>query len=258
MRLYLKYFSMHLRAAMQYKASFFLTAAGQFIVSFSAFLAIYFLFQRCHAVEGFRFEQVLLCYAVVLTAFALSECFFRGFDTFAGIIGNGEFDRILVRPRNEIFQVIATKIEFTRIGRLLQAVAVLIYALPASGVEWNAARIFTLVLMILGGVGLFSGLFIIYAGICFFTLEGLEFMNIFTDGSKEFGSYPMAVYGKKLLRLYTYVIPLACVQYYPLLFLLGRENSPLYMLAPLAGLLFLAPALLVWRIGVRHYRSTGS
>lgn len=202
MRLYLKYFSMHLRAAMQYKASFFLTAAGQFIVSFSAFLAIYFLFQRFHAVEGFRFEQVLLCYAVVLTAFALSECFFRGFDTFAGIIGNGEFDRILVRPRNEIFQVIATKIEFTRIGRLLQAVAVLIYALPASGVEWNAARIFTLVLMILGGVGLFSGLFIIYAGICFFTLEGLEFMNIFTDGSKEFGSYPMAVYGKKLLRLH--------------------------------------------------------
>ena len=98
MRLYLKYFSMHLRAAMQYKASFFLTAAGQFIVSFSAFLAIYFLFQRFHAVEGFRFEQVLLCYAVVLTAFALSECFFRGFDTFAGIIGNGEFDRILVRP----------------------------------------------------------------------------------------------------------------------------------------------------------------
>ncbi|MFR1477990.1 MAG: hypothetical protein ACLSB9_21080 [Hydrogeniiclostridium mannosilyticum] len=84
---FIKVFSMHFVPPCS-TASFFLTAAGQFIVSFSAFLAIYFLFQRFHAVEV-RFEQVLLCYAVVLTAFALSECFFRGFDTFAGVIGNG-------------------------------------------------------------------------------------------------------------------------------------------------------------------------
>jgi ABC-2 type transport system permease protein len=30
------------------------------------------------------------------------------------------------------------------------------------------------------------------------------------------------------------------------------------MLMPLAGCLFIVPCLIVWRIGVRHYRSTGS
>ncbi len=32
----------------------------------------------------------------------------------------------------------------------------------------------------------------------------------------------------------------------------------LFILAPLAGIVFLVPCLLVWGIGVRHYRSTGS
>ena len=57
MRLYLKYFSIHLRSAMQYKTSFFLTVLGQFLVSFSMFLGIYFMFSRFHTV----FPGRMLC-----------------------------------------------------------------------------------------------------------------------------------------------------------------------------------------------------
>ena len=73
MRLYLKYFSIHLRSAMQYKTSFFLTVLGQFLVSFSMFLGIYFMFSRFHTVEGFSYQEVLLCFAIVLMAFSLAE-----------------------------------------------------------------------------------------------------------------------------------------------------------------------------------------
>ena len=72
---------------------------GQFLVSFSALLTIRFMFLRFYEVDGFTFPEVLLCFAVVLMDFALAECFARGFDTFASMLGNGMFDRILVRPR---------------------------------------------------------------------------------------------------------------------------------------------------------------
>lgn len=107
MGLYLKYFTIHLKSQMQYKTSFFLTVIGQLLTSFSVFLGIYFMFERFNQVEGFSFEEVLLCFAVVLMAFSLAECFARGFDTFPSMIGNGEFDRIMVRPRNEVFQILA-------------------------------------------------------------------------------------------------------------------------------------------------------
>ena len=258
MKLYLKYFSIHLRSQMQYKASFILTMLGQFLVSFSMFLGIYFMFLRFNQVEGFTYSEVLLCFAIVLMAFSIAECFARGFDSFSSMISNGEFDRIMVRPRNEIFQVLSSKIELSRIGKLIQAVIVFAYAIPTSGVIWSADKIITMLLMIISGVIVFSGLFIIYASICFFTIEGLEFMNIFTDGGREFGKYPFSIYGNEVLKFFTYIIPLALFQYYPFLYLIGREQSIIYMLLPLAGMLFLIPCYTFWRIGIRHYKSTGS
>lgn len=235
-----------------------MSAAGQFLVSFTAFLGVYFMFSRFNSVKGFTFSEVLLCFAVILTSFSLAECFGRGFDTFSWIISNGEFDRIMVRPRNEIFQVLASRIEFSRIGRLLQALAMFAYAIPASGLDWTLDKMLTLMFMLAGGFVVFSGLFILYASFCFFTIEGLEFMNIFTDGGREFGRYPFSVYGEGVLRFLTYVIPLALFQYYPFLYLIGKSDNPYYMFLPLAGMLFIVPCLIFWRLGVRHYQSTGS
>lgn len=112
--------------------------------------------------------------------------------------------------------------------------------------------------MLLGGIAVFSSLFVVYAALCFFTIEGLEFMNIFTDGGREFGTYPLSIYGKEILKFFTFVVPLALFQYFPLLYLLGRTDNLLYMFAPLFSLLFSLPAYLLWRLGVKRYTSTGS
>lgn len=243
---------------MQYKISFFMTMISQFFVSFSVFLGVYFMFSRFDSVDGFTYPQVLLCFASVLMAFSIAECFGRGFDQFPRMIGNGEFDRVLVRPRSEVFLVLASQIEFSRLGRLLQAIVVLCYAIPNCGVLWTWDKILTLFMMISCGSLIFFGLFLIYAAISFFTIEGLEFMNVLTDGGREFGRYPYSIYGQGVLKFLTFVVPLALFQYYPLLYLLDMEKSAAYMMAPLIGLLFLIPCNLIWRYGLRKYKSTGS
>lgn len=258
MKLYLKYVSIILRSQMQYKASFSMSTIGQFLVSFTAFLGVYFMFYRLNAVEGFTYPEVLLCFSIILTSYSLTECFVRGFDVFSSIISNGEFDRIMVRPRNEILQVLASRVEFSRLGRLLQALVMFAYAIGASGVSWTFEKVMTVFLMLLGGLAVFSGLFIIYASLCFFTTEGLEFINIFTDGGRDFGRYPLSIYGEGVLKFLTYVIPLALIQYYPFLYLVGRTDQVFYMFLPLIGMFFIIPCLLLWRIGIRHYKSTGS
>jgi ABC-2 type transport system permease protein len=249
---------MHLKSQMQYKISFLLTALGQFLVSFTTFLGVYFMFSRFNEVEGFTFGQVLMCFAAVLIAFSLAEMFGRGFDLFPSMISNGEFDRALVRPRYVIFQVLASKMDFTRLGRLLQAVFVFCYAIPNSGITWTWDKIVTLFLMVICGSIIFFGLFVVYAAFTFFTIEGLEFMSIFTDGGREFGRYPFSVYGENILKFLTFVIPLALFQYYPLLYLLDREQSVFYMFTPILGLLFLIPCYGFFRFGLHRYKSTGS
>jgi len=169
-----------------------------------------------------------------------------------------EFDRIMVRPKNVIFQVLAAKIDLSRIGKVLQAVIVFLYAIPSGNIIWTADKVITLILMILSGVVVFASLFIVYASLCFFTTEGLEFMNIFTDGGREFGKYPFSIYGSGVLKFFTYVIPLALFQYYPFLYLTGKSDNRIYMLFPVLALLFVFPCLALWQFGVRHFKSTGS
>lgn len=215
------------------------------------------MFQRFHEIEGFTYHEVLLCFSITLMEFALAEAFARGFDQFASMIKKGEFDRIMVRPRNEIIQVLGSHIEFSRIGRVFQAVIMFVWGFCVSDVPWTLSKILTVILMLLGGTVVFSGVFLIYASICFYTVEGLEFMNIFTDGAREYGKYPVYIYGRQVLLFCTFVVPYALIQYYPLLYLLDRGKS-WYALLPALACLFILPCLLLWKIGVRHYASCGS
>ncbi len=258
MKLYFRYLSMNIKSQMQYKVSLFLMMGGYFLISFSVLLGVVFMMSRFQTVDGFSLQEVLIGAAVMLMAFALAEGVARSFDTFPTLIGNGEFDRMLTRPRSLIFQVLASKVELSRLGYILQAALVLCYAIPRSGIVWTWDKIVTLALMVVCGAIVFSCLFLVYAAISFFTIEGLEFMNVLTDGGREFGRYPFSIYGKEVLKFLTYVVPLALFQYYPLLYLIGRETNKLYMALPLVSLLFVLPAYGLWRFGLRNYRSTGS
>lgn len=257
-QLYAHYVSLNLRSAMQHKASFFLQIAGQLLLSMTTFLGVTFMFMRFKRVAGYTYSDVLVCYSIVMLQFSLAEMFGRGFDAFSSLVRKGEFDRVLVRPRNTIVQVLGARFELTRIGRLLQALIIFAYGITASSVEWNALRVLTLVSMLLGGMMLFGGLYLVYAAFCFFTLEGLEFMNIFTDGAKEYGKYPVDVYGEKMKKFTTFMVPYALVQYYPLQLLLGRSDCWHYALYPLGALGFLLACYGFWVFGVRHYTSAGS
>lgn len=258
MKLYLKYLGMLLKSQLQYRASFIMMTLGHFLIAFTAFLGVQFLLDRFSSVGGFSLAEILLCFSVVLMAFSLAECFVRGFDRFPALIRSGQLDRILVRPRGVIFQVLTANADFSRLGRVLQAALMLAYGIGAGAVEWTGLKILCLVLMVLGGVAVFAALFVLYAGISFFTLEGLEFMNIFTDGSREFGKYPLSVYGEGVLKFCTYVIPIALFQYWPLLYLVGRSERVGLIFLPLLGFLFLLPCYGVFRFGLRKYQSAGS
>ena len=258
MKLYLKYFLIHIKSQMQYKTSFVFLTLGNFCMQFSTFLGVFFMFNIFYEVDGFTYGQVLLCFAVVIMAFSFAEMLGRGFDQFPRMLANGEFDRALVRPRSALFQVVASKVHFVRLGATLQSGIVLFWAIPSSGVIWTWDKILTLCLMIVCGSLIFYTLFCIRATFAFFATEGLDFMNVLTYGGRDHGRFPFSIYGKEVLRFLTFVIPLALFQYYPLLYLLDVEQSVLYMLTPLFGLVFIVPGYVFFRVGLRRYKSTGS
>ncbi len=174
------------------------------------------------------------------------------------MIRTGSFDRIMLRPRGTILQVFGSKFEFTRLGRFIQSFAVLIFALVKLDLDYTPLKILTLILMVSCGVIIFTGIYIIGATLCFFTIDGVEIMNIFTDGGREMAKYPLGIYKKSVQKIFTFIIPFGVVNYYPLMFVLGKSNNLIYAFMPLYGIIFFIPCIWLWSFGVKHYKSTGS
>ncbi len=262
-RLYFRYIGVSIRGQMQYRISFLIHSLSHFLVTGIEFLGLAALFQRFGKISGWTLPEVGLFYAMISIAFAISEAVPRGFDILGRLIRNGDFDRLLLRPRLVAFQVLAQELQLMRIGRLTQAVLILLWSAHALDITWTAPRLILLVWAMAGGVCLFSGLFILEGTMCFWTIESIEIVNCFTYGGVEAGQFPMSIYKRWFRHVFTFLIPLATINYFPAHAILGRSDplgstALMQWLSPLAGVVFLIISLQVWRIGVRHYASTGS
>lgn len=261
--LYGRYIGISLRGQMQYRASFVMHVVGLFLITLVEFVGLWALFRRFGSIRSWKLPEVALCYGMVCTAFGLAEIFSRGFDTFAGMIRAGSFDRLLLRPRTTAGQVFGQQLELARVGRMAQGLAVLIWALAAANVQWTAAKAALVPLSILSGACVFVGLHVVQATMCFWTVQTLEIMASLTNGGNYAARVPLTIYREWFRKLFTYVVPLAVVNYFPLMVIVERDGTAKWMrwaawAGPVIGAAFLVAALRVWRFGVRHYRSTGS
>lgn len=257
-RLYVKYASVCTQSIMQYKLSFLLMIIARFILAFCELIAIKFLFTGFTQIKGYLYGDVLLCFSIVQMSFTFAELFGNGFRAFSGMVKGGEFDRMMVRPCSLVLQVIGSRFEVGRTGPLLTALITLVLGIKHSQIAWNVMTVWTMAAMIIGGMLLFIGLFMLGASFCFFSIEDTSLINVLTYGAKSHGKYPIDVYGKGILRFCTYVIPYTLIQYYPLQFLLGKTNSWYLALCPLGTIAFLFICYFIWWFGVKHYKSCGS
>ncbi len=263
-RLYGRYITASLHGQMQYPGAFVATSLGAFAATVVDFVAIWALFARFRELDGWRFEEVALFYGVVSVAFALADAFTRGFDVFGEqFVKTGDFDRLLVRPRRLVLQLLGFELRATRIGRLAQGVLAWAVAVQLSDVTWTWQAWGILLFAVVGGVALFAGILVLQATLAFWTVESLEIANTLTYGGVEAAQYPLDVYTRWLRDFLTFVVPLGCVAYFPVAAVLGRGSRTgapewLLPLTPVFGFLFLLVSLGVWRLGVRHYTSTGS
>ncbi len=262
-RLYFRLIGISIRSQMQYRASFLLYMVGNLLVTFVEFVTILVLFARFGTLRGWGLGEVAMFYGVINVSYAISEALGRGFDMFFLQVNTGEFDRTLLRPRSAGIQVLGHDFQLLRGGRLLQGLAITVWASINAGIEWNAAKVATLALSVIGGMAVFTGLLIVQATMCFWSTQSLEVMNSFTYGGVEALQWPLPVLNRWLARLFIFVIPLGCMTYFPMLAILDRQDAlgfPSWFgyVSPLVGFVFLGVCVLIWQFGVRHYRSTGT
>ena len=235
-----------------------MSTISQFFIFFGYYFTVIALFDKFSNIKGFTIYEILLCFSIIHFGYAVNETFFRGIDKFEDLIIDGSLDRFLVRPRGILFQTLCSKVQIVKALRIIQSLIILVIALVNLNINWNISKVIVLILMLMASTLIFLGLFILTASYCFITIQGLEVKNLFTDGGKHMAQYPISIYKKGIVFVFTFIIPYAFINYYPLLFFIGRTNNILYVLSPLMVFIFLIPCLLSFKIGLKHYTGAGS
>jgi ABC-2 type transport system permease protein len=252
-----------IRSALSYRTSFVIGVLVQVAITFLDFAAIIIMFSHLDAFGGFTIAQIGLLYAMSGFALGAADLLVGNAESLGRRIRDGSFDQMLVRPVPAVVQVAADRFAIRRIGRIAQSGAVLAWALTAAPIDWNAGRVLVLAGAMLCGAVIFCAIFVMGGAFQVFAGDAAEVANAFTYGGNTLTQYPLTIYPNELVKGVTFIVPLAFVNWYPGLYVLGMDDpfglpGWLRFASPLAAVAFVAVAAAFWRTAIRHYRSTGS
>jgi len=257
-RLYRKLMKIHMLSGLEYKGWWvmFLQVA---VIVIAEPIAVMLMFNRFGNIGDWTIERILLIYAIAVTSFGLAESFFRGFDNFPWfMIREGNFDRVLLRPKSLFTQVAASFFHIHRFARAGVGLAIILWALNRLGVAFSIYNAAMLAFALLGGLLMYAGVFVMSSGISIFTVGALDWIYIFTNASYETTRIPVDHMPRAMRGLFTFFMPMLVISYFPAAAIGWGGAAWRGWLALPAGALFLGAAMLVWRVGVRRYKSTGS
>jgi ABC-2 type transport system permease protein len=260
---YLRLAAAQVRSQTQYRASFTMDLVGSTVLTVLDVASVFVLFSVSHDLGGFGTREVLLMVAISALAFPLADLLVGNAERLRHYVRTGLFDAVLVRPLSALGQLLAMDFAPRRIGRVLFGVALYVIALFVAPVAWSPWTALLVLLAPVAGTVFFGALFVAGATVAFWWIESGEIANAFTYGGRDFTSYPMTVYGGLFRHVFAFGLGFAFVAYLPALALLDRSDPLgvpdwLRWCSPLTALAAAGLAALLWRTGVRHYRSTGS
>jgi ABC-2 type transport system permease protein len=252
-----------LRSQTEYRASFVIDLITNGLVTAIDTVALLVFFEVNPAFGGFELREALLVAGLAGLGFSLADLAVGQVERLPLYIRTGLFDTILLRPLSALGQLMVTDLALRRLGRVLQALIVLGVALNMLDVAWTPARVALLIVAPIAGAATFGSLMVAGSVLTFWLVEGREVASAFTYGGLAFSNYPMTVYARWFRRLFAYGLGLGFVAYLPALALLDRPDPLglpewLRWCSPVTAAAWVLVALLAWRFGVRHYRSTGS
>jgi ABC-2 type transport system permease protein len=260
--IYVRLIGARIRSDLQYRVSFVMFLTSQFLVAFLDYLAIVIIFSHVPRLAGWSLGEVLFLYGATNVSFNLADLFISQVETISFRVKSGSFDSMLIRPLGPLFQMATEEFALRRVGKLAQGVLVLVLAIGRVDVDWTIARIGWTAVMLIAGAVIFGAIWIMTAALNMWTIETTQFGNAFTYGGNFLSQYPIDIYGAWLRRVFAYLLPVAFVNYFPSLYVLGRPSDVadpvLRFLSPGVALVSALAAGAVWRLAIRHYRSTGS
>ncbi|WP_088105523.1 ABC transporter permease [Halalkalibacter urbisdiaboli] len=263
-KLYCRFIAIFVKGKMEYRFSFFMDLFTNIFTYSLMFLSIWILLNKFNHIQGWGFYEVMFLYNLNLFTYALSGMIIKHpMLDLEGMVQNGTFDSILIKPLNPLFHIIARQFEYTFMGHILLAMIVFGISIPKLNIDWSIYHALWFFILIFGGVLIHSAIMILSGSFSFWFVKSTMVVEMAIYDIRSFLNYPISIYHKGIQILLTFILPFAFINFYPAQFFLEKEGSTLFHPilqygTPVVGVLTILLSYFVWSKGINKYQSTGS
>ncbi len=241
-----------------YRANFWVDVFSDMLFLVTNLTFIYVLFAHTNELDGWSREQIVFIYGYFMVPWGIFCMVFNLWDFTEKYIIKGEMDRILTRPVHALVQLILENIEPSQLITSLVGLGMMGVTWSMIGISFSWWDIPMLLLLVVGSVMIYGGIYLTLIAISFFSDSPTGIMPLMWN-IQSYGRYPITIYNTLFKITLTWVVPFAFVGFYPATYFLRSDAYTFFVwLTPVMGAVCLSVALFIWHRGILRYRGAGS
>jgi len=241
-----------------YRANFWLMVIQSIVNSLMGILVVEFIYGSVDSIAGWNKHEMII---LICTSQIVNQLF-RGIihwnqNRFISSVGDGSFDRMLLRPMSVIFQANTGRVDFTCPISALCPLIVLIIQVNALGVNVGGLSIILYILFVINGVIVLSSFMLLLYSSAFIFIKVGGLTNLYYL-VMDIADRPREMFSREFMFGFIFLVPAIPLANAPASMLLGKGDLTLMLVYLSAGLLFSTAAYTAMRLGLKRYTSASS
>ncbi len=258
LRIYGKILAQDIKSKMSYRADFIISTIGMIATNVAGFISFWILFRNFPSINGWGYYEMLFLYGFSLIALTPVQCLFDNNWSLRMYVYSGDFIKYCFRPINLFFYYQSEVFDIKGLGQLAFGIGTLAYSWAKIGLDVTPLMLIKTLVFLFTASLVMIALQNAAAATCFWIQNSFYLLDM-TLKFKDYAKYPITIFTPVFRFIFTFLIPIAFIAYYPSLVILRPDEVPvLSWISPIIGCLFFWLSYKFWMFGAMKYSGTGS
>jgi ABC-2 type transport system permease protein len=220
--IFLKIIKFRFHALIEYPGAFLGGVIAQWVSYGIQMIMLFLIVWNFGTLAGWTPDEVIFLYALWLLSYAIGASFtFNLCRSFPQMAIDGTLDEAYTRPMPPFFYLVATTFNLGYISHVTLTVAALIFSIIRLDVFWTIMQWGWLIVLIIASAVIQSCLMLICDMPALRTRSQSPTGTFFWELNWQFARYPLSIYPRPLQLIFTSVLPIGFISYYPVQILLA-------------------------------------
>lgn len=260
----LQYINLSICSVFEYPINLSLWALANPLNYFLTLLTVQVVVAQFGTLNGWKFEEIAFLYGIGVVSHGLTILLFFQTWYIGHTLIQGEFDRFLLRPMSVLFQYTFVDFNIVGVSDMIPGIIIFVYGCTQIHFQWTLYNTIGIIAVLLGATLIRGSLYLITGTFAFWSRSNnnsmMDFSRSFLDLTTN---YPLSIYPQIVQMLFTFLLPLGFITFYPACDFLGKSNmlgfsNGLIWITVSIGILVFWLARRFFKAGLKRYESSGS